>query len=170
MTIIIIGILIIGGIAYLSIEMKKKANEFQVQLELLPTEFGKEFKKIKISGGTLRFWGNWFGRPMDNYHQIKGVDFSNDQKILKLTLDEGEVITIWNPSKIEIGPKELHIKKADKILLEWFSYGAEKIEENFLFDSYTNDGIKVYFETNLLPEKRINQTNILEPALSLIGY
>jgi len=170
LTIIIIGIIILAGIGFWSTQVEKKANEFKADLTILPTDFALDFKNIKINGGTLRFWGNWFGRPMDNYHEVKNAEFDKETKILKLTLNEDELITVWNPSKIQIGQKELRIKKADKILLEWYSYGAEKTEENFLFDSYTHNGFKIDFSTNLLPEKRVNETNILKPALSLIGF
>lgn len=97
---------------------KKQKTEFDSEIELTASEFEKRFKKLKISGGTLRFWGNWFGRPMDNYHQIKNVEYDSMAKKLTLILDEGEKIKIWKPSELKLGKTEFRIEKANKIMFE----------------------------------------------------
>ena len=32
----------------------------------------------KKQGGSLCFYGDWFGRPFDNYHEIKEYSYSDD--------------------------------------------------------------------------------------------
>ncbi|WP_338731440.1 hypothetical protein [Mangrovimonas cancribranchiae] len=169
MTIIIIGIILLGLIAFFATKVENKTTNFQsvkIPLDILEKEFGK----VEINGGTLRFWGNWFGKPMDNYHEIKNVEFDKTNNILILTLDDGEKITMWNPSGLEIGQKELQIKKADKILFEWHLYGENKTGENLRFESYKNNGISIEFATDFMPEKRNVECHKSEPALSIIGY
>lgn len=170
LTIIIIGILILLGISYWATQAEKKTFEFETDLKISPTDFERDFEKLKINGGTLCFWGNWFGKPMDNYHQIKSVEFDSGTKLLKLTLDESEKLMIWNPSDIELARKELRIKKADKILFEWHLYGENKTDENLRFESYKNNGLNIVFSTDFMPDKRNTKCSILKPALSIIGY
>ena len=170
LTIIIIGILALLGISYWSTQTEKKTNEFQADLKLSASEFEQRFGELKINGGTLRFWGNWFGKPMDNYHEIESVEFDNEKNILILTLNEEEKLKIWNPSNLEIGKKELRIKNADKILFEWHLYGEDKIAENLKFESYINNGINIKFETDYIAEKRNDKCYKSEPALSIIGF
>jgi hypothetical protein len=170
LTIIIIGILALLGISYWSTQTEKKTNEFQADLKLSASEFEQRFGEIKINGGTLCFWGNWFGKPMDNYHEIKKVEFDVEKNILNLILSEGEKLTIWNPSNIEIGKKELRIRKADKVLFEWHLYGESQIDKNLRFESYINNGINIEFTTDFMPEKRKTECYKSEPALSIIGY
>ena len=98
------------------------------------------------------------------------VKFDNEKNILILILSEEEKITIWNPSNLEIGKKELRIKNADKILFEWYLYGESQIDENLKFESYTNNGINIEFTTDFMPEKRKTKCYKSEPALSIIGY
>lgn len=45
--------------------------------------------------GTLRFWGQWFGRPYDNCHQLAECEAAGD--VLRLTFDEGETLCVWSP-------------------------------------------------------------------------
>ena len=170
LTIIIIGILALAGIAYWSSQTEKRTTEFQVDLKLSASEFEQRFGDLKFNGGTLRFWGNWFGRPMDNYHEIKNVEFYIEKNILILTFNEEEKLKIWNPSSLEIEKKELRIKRADKILFEWHLYGEDKIGENLRFESYTNNGLNIEFVTDYIPEKRKAECYKSEPALSIIGF
>ncbi|MDN3725523.1 hypothetical protein QRD02_14150 [Aequorivita sp. SDUM287046] len=170
LTIVIIGILVLAGIAFWSSNAEKSTNEFQADLNLSATEFEQRFGEIKINGGTLRFWGNWFGKPMDNYHEIKNVEFDNGKNILTLNLSEDEKLKIWNPSNLEIGRKELQIRNADKILFEWHLYGESRTEENLRFESYKNNGINIEFATDFMTDKRKTECYKSEPALSIIGY
>jgi len=46
--------------------------------------------------GTLRMFGDWFGRPMDNVHNVVGAESGCEQ--LTLTFNNGETLNVWNPS------------------------------------------------------------------------
>lgn len=172
--IIIIGILILPAIFIWSKNNENKTlkikPELKSELELSSIDFAKKFETLKISGGTLRFWGNWFGKPMDNYHEIKMVEFKNETRELTLILGEMEKVRIWNPSNVQIIQKELRIEKADKILFEWYYYGKDKTEENLRFQSYIKKGTKIKFETDFMNNKQKTNCELTEPALRIIGY
>lgn len=102
-----------------------------------------EFMKKNISGlkkGTLRFWGEWFGRPMDNYHIIVDVQFNAQENTLILIFNEGETLTVWNPVNINSNSSELYIRRATKIRWQWFSYGQSQIHQNLYYKQYEKQG------------------------------
>lgn len=55
----------------------KSDDETSIPVKLTPTEFAEKYKSQQgqVKGGSLCFWGHWFGKPYDNYHQITSVDF-----------------------------------------------------------------------------------------------
>lgn len=95
-----------------------------------------------FKGGSLCIFGNWFGRPLDNFHQITG--FSCISGILTLTFDEGETLTVWEPRDIAIEQNSFRIQYAHHVRWEWYYYGKPKIEANRYFEDFvhTKDGIK----------------------------
>lgn len=98
-----------------------------------------EFMKNNISSlkrGTLKFWGEWFGRSMDNYHIIVNIQFKSLENALILTFNEGETLTIWNPEKINSDSSKFYIKSATKIRWKWFSYGQPEILQNLYYKQY----------------------------------
>ena len=100
--------------------------------------------------GTLQFWGEWFGRPMDNYHTVVDVLYNKSDNVLILLFDQGEKCTIFNPASIVNEPKEFHIDDAYKIVWEWYYYGKEKVPSNLNRITYTKMGpceISVDYDT-----------------------
>lgn len=98
-----------------------------------------DLMKKNISGlkkGTLRFWGEWFGRPMDNYHIIVNVQFNQQENTLIFKFEEGETLTVWNPANINSNSSEFYIRSATKIRREWFSYGQPQLHQNLYFKEY----------------------------------
>jgi hypothetical protein len=54
----------------------------------------------EIEPGTLRFWGEWFGRPYDNKHKLIGCDA--EVELLRLHFNEGEVLSVWSPRDLRL--------------------------------------------------------------------
>jgi hypothetical protein len=77
-----------------------------------------------IKGGTLRFFGEWFGRPYDNYHRIIGSEFQDE--ILIIHFDKGESLKIREPEGFQIGENIFIIHKANCVRWEWFYYGRPR--------------------------------------------
>lgn len=88
-----------------------------------------------LKGGTLRFWGEWFGRPFDNYHRVINADFT--ENILVISFDNGEICTIYNPQNIVNEKNEFSISNASKIVWEWYSYGRKHTSQNLCKLVYT---------------------------------
>lgn len=100
----------------------------------------------QIKSGTLRFWGDWFGRPYDNIHRI--VSCEADDDLLKLSFDGGEVLFVWSPRDCEASETVFRIAGAAKVRWEWFFYGRPKTENNRFFIEYKQDGDLISAESN----------------------
>jgi hypothetical protein len=49
-----------------------------------------------LAHGTLRFFGDWFGKPWDNDHQVVHAGSTVDTLVLRF--DGDETLTAWNPA------------------------------------------------------------------------
>ena len=100
--------------------------------------------------GTLMFWGEWFGRPMDNYHVVTDSYWEKDN-ILFIKLSNGEVITIHNPQNITSNETKFYINDASLITFEWFYYGREHTPGNMRRLKYWYIGLGriICFETDI---------------------
>jgi hypothetical protein len=66
------------------------------ETEKIYNQLNKALPNIK--SGTLRFWGEWFGRPYDNMHTLVRCEYAHD--VLTLYFNEGEVLSVWNPKAL----------------------------------------------------------------------
>ena len=105
-------------------------------------------KKVgKLKSGSLQFYGDWFGKPMDNFHTI--IDADSNEDIINIYFDEGERLIVYSPSDVSIGHDIFQIKKADKIRWEWYSYGQDKTEDNKYYLEYTCENSQVTGKSNV---------------------
>lgn len=81
-----------------------------------------------IKGGTLRFYGDWFGRPMDNYHKI--VTASYKSNYLLLHFENKERLFVVEPSMCEINTNQFVISRSLGIVWQWYLYGTRQTEDN----------------------------------------
>jgi hypothetical protein len=96
--------------------------------------------------GSIRIWGQWFGRAMDNIHRCIASRATENQLIL--SFDQGETLTIWNPSEPEIEGATLSFSLAARIRWEWYYYGRSQEPENLLFIEYKKHDGKVIRSSN----------------------
>jgi hypothetical protein len=75
----------------------------------------------RLKRGTLRLWGQWFGRPYDNIHTVVGA--SADGPILEIYFDQGETLQIELPRGAVIGDGQFVIHHAASVRWEWNAYG-----------------------------------------------
>ena len=78
--------------------------------------------------GTLRIYGDWFGRPYDNIHMV--VSATVRDGALVIAFDAGEELTLTNPTGLRIENAALRIDRADHVRLEWHTYGQPKTPEH----------------------------------------
>src|SRR5262245_42487608 len=88
-----------------------------------------------LKSGTLRIWGDWFGRPYDNHHRLVGAE--TDDAALILTFDEDECLSVWHPEGAEIDATVFRIQRASRVRWEWFYYGRPQLPQNRFFLEYT---------------------------------
>lgn len=121
-----------------------------------------------FEGGSLCIWGNWFGRPMDNFHKLEIVEFDIESNKLTLTFDHQERLTIWNAENISDTNGHFQIDKADKVLWEWHYYGKPQTDASLFFEEYERIGDKISFKTNVIElEKSGNDLSSKKPAISM---
>ena len=79
-------------------------------------------------GGTLRVYGDWFGRPFDNQHRIVSAEARDG--MLVIGLDDGEMLTLTNPTGLTLEAGAFRITRADRVRFEWHLYGKPKTDDN----------------------------------------
>jgi hypothetical protein len=80
-----------------------------------------------LPSGTLRIYGDWFGRPYDNQHEVVWAEIRDEA--LVIGLDDGEELTVTGPVGLEVDGRTLRIGRADHIRLEWHLYGQPKTDD-----------------------------------------
>lgn len=118
-----------------------------------------------IKGGSLRFWGEWFGRPGDNFHRLVGAQAEGDA--LRLAFDMGERVTLWSARGLELSAGALKIATSARVRLDWFSYGAEPTPANLRFMDFTHNGERVFMTSSAGVLSKVI-TDIDEPAFEIV--
>ena len=119
--------------------------------------------------GTLKVYGDWFGRPMDNVHTAVGGEL-NDAGDLVLQFDEGERLIISDPRgcSFELASgrgARLRIERASRVRWEWYYYGRPRAPENLFVEEHWISGNEVlatstanWYEPKFAP-------SLVEPAV-----
>lgn len=90
-----------------------------------------------IRNGSLKFWGDWFGRPYDNFHTVIRATVSEDN-VLTILFDQGEVVEISKPTKIISEKDKFYIPDASNIRFSWYYYGRDRIAQNLNYLEYSS--------------------------------
>ena len=120
-----------------------------------------------VKRGTLRFWGNWFGRPYDNIHTL--LTCEADQNVLRMSFNEGESLSVWAPSELTLDDSTFQISDAERVLWEWFAYGRARTKENLLFKNFIKTGKTVAVSTNVNRYTPDMSTDPTMPAVEILG-
>mgnify|MGYP000855984742 FL=1 len=142
---------IITGLLLLSLFSKKTINKIQSEVsetKLTPQEFIDKYneKQGLVKGGSLCFFGHWFGRPHDNYHILELVTYNSSTNSLTFNFNENETLTIFNAQGISEFSNQLIIYSADKIYWEWYYYGKVQTKDTKCF-------IEILRQDNILTGK-----------------
>lgn len=114
---------------------------------------------ILVKGGSVCFWGDWFGRPYDNFHRINCAFMENNT--LEIFFGEGEMLRIIGLSEIVNETKRFIIKDATQVHWEWNLYGANERKENnhrlIYIKSTNNTWLKTSseIEKSFIPKEQI---------------
>ena len=136
----------------------------EVKAEDLARRIRLVLPNVKV--GTLRFWGEWFGRPYDNLHQI--INSTSSNNILYLHFNEQEILSIWDPRNIVVGAQVFRISDASRVRWEWYSYGEPKTPENRYFEDFIKSPKGIEWTTNIDWYKPEFHPKASEPAMEIV--
>ncbi|MDX2109044.1 MAG: hypothetical protein SFY80_02260 [Verrucomicrobiota bacterium] len=91
--------------------------------------------------GSLCVFGDWFGRPMDNWHQL--LSHEAKEGYVRLLFNEGETLEVWNPAGVRMEGKSFVVQGASRVRWEWFYYGRSKFPVNRFFIEHVVSGEKI---------------------------
>jgi hypothetical protein len=118
-----------------------------------------------IKSGTLRFFGVWFGKPMDNWHRI--VSANANGNVLTIIFNEGEVLEVSEPKTCLFSSSHFEIRNAQRVLWKWHYYGRPKTDGNLYYYDFEFEDKVIRMKTNVdwFTEKQVAQ--ITEPAIRI---
>lgn len=122
-----------------------------------------------FKGGSLRIYGDWFGKPYDNHHKISKAQFDKISKILTIEFNEKETLEIHNPRHIFEATTFLKVIGADRIKWSWYNYDKYKIKENLYYLDYKKSSKNIQTDTNVDWYKPAFNVSLGDPALMIYG-
>jgi hypothetical protein len=70
----------------------------------------------RVRSGTLRFSGQWFGRPHDNVHTVVSSEAAGE--CFRVAFNEGETLPVWSPRGATIDEATFRIDDAARVRWE----------------------------------------------------
>jgi len=122
-----------------------------------------------FKGGTIRIFGDWFGKEHDNIQTIKSAEFNKETHTLIILFDNKVTLEIENPKHIFEVSAFLKIIKADRIKLKWYRNYGEKWTANPYQIIYNCTNKKIETETNVDYYKPYLDVSLSAPALMIYG-
>lgn len=119
-----------------------------------------------VKTGSLRFWGEWFGRPYDNQQKIVSVGVTDEA--LHMLFDEGERLSIQGPNGLDLSPNQFRIRNAKCVRWEWYLYGHSKTPENLRFMEFTKSPNGVFGTSNGQWLSKVLQSYESLPAVEIL--
>ena len=86
--------------------------------------------------GSLCFWGDWFGRPMDNVHTPVSASLDKAEGLLVIQFDEGESCEIFGARGIINVWNDFYVERAERIRWTWYGYGGKRTPGNLFRREY----------------------------------
>lgn len=84
--------------------------------------------------GSFCFWGDWFGRPLDNSHKCIRAEYGNG--LLTADFADGESLTVYGAEGVFADDGRFYVEDADMIVWEWVLYNDPDSEESRRFIEY----------------------------------
>ncbi len=75
--------------------------------------------KLKIThGGTPRLFGEFYGKPLDDYKRVIRTRYFAGDDALLLEFETGEVLTVYAPRGVESSDTVFRIRDASRLIWE----------------------------------------------------
>lgn len=81
-----------------------------------------------VKQGTLRMFGDWFGRPWDNVHIVRTV--RADEHHLIVGFDEDEELVISDPASWSFDAETFRVIEASRVTWRWYYHGRSRQPAN----------------------------------------
>ncbi|QOY86618.1 hypothetical protein [Paludibaculum fermentans] len=117
--------------------------------------------------GSLRFWGEWFGRPHDKVYTLVSCEI--EQTALRLLFDQGETLSIWSPKGLTIDRSTFRIADARRVRWEWFAQGQATNRQTLYFMEFIRSGEIITASTNVDWYEPKFHLNAAESAFELVN-
>jgi len=119
-----------------------------------------------VKKGSLRFYGEWFGRPHDNIHTLVSGEAEND--CLRLFFDQGETLSVWRPRGLTIDKSTFKIKTATRVRWGWYCYGRPQVSSNLYFMEFKRLGLGITSRSNNDFSQRGLKLTLFHPAVEIL--
>jgi hypothetical protein len=90
--------------------------------------------------------------------------------LLELRFDEGETLSVWDPTDIAISEDEFRIGTAARVRWQWFYYGRPQAPENLYSIDYVvgSESISVTDTTDWYEPE--HDPDVTAPAVELVSF
>ena len=113
-------------------------------VEQIATDISAALPDVKK--GAMRLWGEPLGRPGEDGHTLIACDAANN--CLRLRFAHDEILAVWNPKDVEIGPSRFRIGSADAIRFTYYWWDRPRTPENIFYRDYALQDGRIVFRTN----------------------
>jgi len=120
-----------------------------------------------IKAGSLVVFGDVFGDRIDNIHRVVSATASEDGSTT-ISFDQGEMLTVWEPSGIDVSSVRFRIVRASRIRWEWFYYSRARTQENRYVIEYQVEGDRVTVSDNADWANVIHGPTLHQSAVELL--
>jgi hypothetical protein len=120
-----------------------------------------------VKRGTLRMFGDWFGRPMDNIHCVLSAVADGDE--LVVDFDGNEQLRILSPADWEFDEHTFRVQHAHRVVWRWFSYGHIQTPANlFTIEHWIDDDGNLHASSDVDWCKPTFTPSAADPAAELL--
>ena len=100
-----------------------------------------------LKSGARRIFGEWFDKPGDVTLRVTGAAAHGD--LLAVSFDAAEPLRIWSPGGYQGDSDVFVISTASRVLLQAYSAGRPRTQENLLYVDYVASEGDVRGTTNI---------------------
>jgi len=120
-----------------------------------------------IKAGSLVVFGDVFGGRIDNIHRVVSAT-ANEDGSTTIHFDQGEMLTVWEPSGLDVSSVRFRIVRANRVRWEWFYYGRPQTDENRYAIEYQVEGDRVTVSDNADWANVVHGASLHQPAVELL--
>lgn len=127
---------------------------------------------LKSTGGSLKIFGKFWGRPFDDFHEIKSIEDLGSHIVIyfKTYSLNTDCLKVWNPSRVELNNVGTKLWFADKVIHSWenepISVGIKTVRPVTYYREYVLQKGTLQVFSSFEPYEEFIWKN--EPAIELI--